>query len=264
MKKTVYICLLLFLLSFSTFSVTAQPPDWNDIIGVEYSDMIVPGTEITWLLKTFTTNDPDPEDWNIVAGHVFNEGDLFILNVTQDPDTLGFTHPIDMYLSGVSWCDFYLNDEFLTDNITDIDWFDWGQSVEVITAYILPITITIGTEQQNFFDYLYNYLKDVNFGDDGSLSVKKTDTTLTIKEHVKFTVPGGLFGGDFTYEYDLKIVYNLEWGVAVLIDMAQETNDVKTNVVLETGIEEIAVPYEWVYGFFALLLMGLAAIRRKK
>ena len=48
------------------------------------------------------------------------------------------------------------------------------------------------------------------------------------------------------------------------LSLAQETNDVKTNVVLETGIEEIAVPYEWVYGFFALLLMGLAAIRRKK
>jgi len=262
MKKNVYVCLALFLLSFSTFTVSAQPPGWNEIIDIGFSDKIVPGTEITWRLKTFETNDPEVENWNIVAGQVLNEGDLFKLNVTEDPDNLGFTHPNDLFFSSESWCDFYLNDVFLTDNITEIDWFNWQQSVGIVVAYIFPITVTFDTGEENFFDYLYNYLDDLDIGDEGSVSAKKTKTTLTVEEHVKIKVE--LFFGSFTYEYNLKIVFNLEWGVAVLIDMEVKSDDVETRVVLETGIEEIAVPYEWLYGFFAFLLMGLVIIRKKK
>ncbi len=262
MKKTVYVCLSLFLLSFSTFTVTAQPPGWNDISDMSFSDKIVPGTEITWRLETFETNDPEAEDWEIVAGHPINVGDLFKLNVTEDPDTLGLTHPVDLFLAGVSWCDFYLNDVWMTDNVTDIDWFDWGQSTEIIILYIFPITVTLPTGQENFFEYLHNYLKDLDLGDDGTVSSKLTDTTLTIEEKIKIRIE--LFFGSYTKDFNLKIVFNLEWGVAVLIDMELKEDDVKTRVVLETGLEEIAVPFEWIYGLFALLIMGLVTIGKKK
>ncbi len=260
MKKSSYIVLILFLSSFSSFIVTAQPPDWNQIIGVGFSDRIIPGTLITWELTTFETTGSGAEDWNIIADHPFNEGDLFKINVTVDPDDLGLTHPEDIFTTNETWCDFYLNNDYLTDTITDIDWRDWNQNEALYIAYILPTTITLASGEVNIFDYFYDYYSELDFSD-GTLKVKKTDEIFSIEQQIHITGGGIFVGAD--YDYTFKITYNIEWGVAVLFDLTIDSSLESTKIKLETGIDEIKVPFEWFYGMLAFLILGFVMIKRK-
>ncbi|MCE7748559.1 MAG: hypothetical protein GPJ51_09170 [Candidatus Heimdallarchaeota archaeon] len=266
MKKNVLAILALFLLTFSSFTLTAQPPEWSEIIGLGYSDKIVPGTEISWELTTFETTDPAAENWEIYPGHNLTVGDVFNLNVTKDPDEMGLTHPAILYTGSESWSDFYLNDVFITDNISNVDWRVWKRDERLYAGYIVPTTITFASGEVNYFDYLYDYYSELDYDEDGSLKVKKTDKTFTIEEEYK-APPVVIFSGGaakLSYTYYSKLTYNVEWGVGVYLELIEKSSTIETRVVLETGIDEIAVPYEWLYGLFALLIMGLVTIKKKK
>ncbi len=282
MKKTVYVLLALFLLSFSSFTITAQPPEWSEITGLKYSNRIVPGTEVSWKVTKFETDDPESFIWEVYPGHPLAVGDMFKLNVTKDPDTVGLVHPSHLWNVTESWCDFYLNDVFLTENISYANLREFKRDYRLDAGYIVPTSISFASGYVNYFDYLYDYYSELDYGEDGSLKVRKTDETFTIEEKYKgpsnviIMSPGGSSNThpseepsldqyiDTDANYNTKITYNIEWGVLVFADMQAENDTMKVRVVLETGIDEIAVPYEWLYGLFALLIMGLVTIKKKK
>ena len=259
MKKHVCTILLLFVISFSSFTVASDPFDFEGLIGVEYSDKLVPGVEISWILKKYV----NPEPWEIVPGHEIHEGDILKLNITKDPDDFGHTDPGEIFMEPESWCDFYLNNVYIANVSTDVIWGEWGMLAGFL-AYILPQTLKFNdSSEESFFDYLYTaYTSDTM--DYFQTSAKMTDETLTLE--AKYTGKSDKISiiGPSSYDFKAKYVINLEWGVIVLIDYEVETALEKSAIILETGLEDIAVPFEWLYGVFAFLILGLAAYRRKR
>jgi hypothetical protein len=265
-KKQIILALL--IISFLSFSYSSAKISFvinDDYTDFFYSDHIVPGEEIIWNVAKFDIQTED-FNWTIKPGYLVEEGDVLKFEITVDPDDLTLSDIVDLHFTGQEWADFYLNDDYLGDNASDLNFFITPfESSLVYWAYLLPTELEFATGNDSTFDYLYDMAEPLQYDNDsGSYEVDMTNDLLNI--NWEYHMEGMLFFIQDPIKVDriVEVSYNLDWGY---LDRLKVYESVKigrdkevVELVLLNSRSTQKVPINWTTGLFALFFIGLIAV----
>ncbi|MCG3220917.1 MAG: hypothetical protein H7641_06010 [Candidatus Heimdallarchaeota archaeon] len=269
-KKKHIAILTLFIISIFSFSIINQTVVRAVTIeGYTFSSNLVADVELAWKLTKYQFTPEDSGDeytFLIKEGKEMSEGDIFKIQLLKDLNDVSLGSFFDLYNTEVQWGEYYLNDASLGKNASAIFWFGPDTSVgSVITAPILPVTIELSTGNENYFDYITENFEALPDNLTEGLTVKNSASTFSMKLEMHGTV---MIFGSFKIDYELEVVYNKEWGVLAKYDLYEKVtsggDSVKVEILYESEIKEIQVPYNWTFGFIALFVTGIAVLLKRK
>jgi len=273
MPKKSIIILSLLVISCFTASYTSVTAISGELLDFTFSDKISVGSELSWQLTKFDVSpvsEIESFEWKVTTGHALQEGDLFKIIITTDPDTLNLTDFAEIFYTNLEWAEFYINDDLLTTNATDVSWGGFGES-NLITLYILPVTIesSIGGVE-NTFEALNEEFESFEYSDSsGKYEVTLNDNSFVIKAE-KHASGSFAFGGSFSYDSYVEIAYDTNWGILSKLDIESKMKEgsVSTSAhwVLESAVEGVIIPapFNLFYGMIGILILGLAYVAKRK
>ena len=288
MKKTVVSIIMLFLLSFSLFTVSTtqamdEPDEWF------FSDDLVPGRELSWKLEKY--EDSENGELGLTYDDQMQEGDIFKVKFLLDPDSLGLDNPLDLFTINETWGEFYINDNMITTNASEILLFQYSvmdymsmmsRMSMMFIVLLMPVSVTYGNNTENFFELLADdeYLTDYSTSTNGmsssySSTLNKDLFAYKLESHIDYSEGDMTVKSDTTYEISyhiyLGILYKLQMDMSMVAsgipyseDISEEMHIVFKSTETASG-EGITIPFNWFYGVIGFLLIGLIAsvIRRK-
>ncbi|MHA1198039.1 MAG: hypothetical protein ACTSQF_01595 [Candidatus Heimdallarchaeaceae archaeon] len=277
-KKGITLLFLIILLNLAlnnTATVESQV-----ISSVQYSDYLIPNTELSWKLKKleieaqgyFTHVEQYGYYFDLTNDYSMTQGDVFKIKINTDPDDLSPDSLDYLFTTSETWADFYLNDDLISNDSRDI----YNQDIiltrsYLFSTYILPITLTLddASTLNVFHDYIYGKLEPFEHEyTQETYELETSANSFTIKSH---------YAEEAWYWYfyeTTEIVYNTDWGI--LSKFEQETivegiegdevgDYLRIYFLLETENSEARIPYDWNYGILSIFLSSiLALIVRKK
>ncbi|MCG3227663.1 MAG: hypothetical protein H7645_12155 [Candidatus Heimdallarchaeota archaeon] len=270
-KKHITIFALLIISIFS-FSITSQTiVRAVTIEGFEFSNNLVTGAELAWKLTKYEASSEEFGEHYVIGikeGKNMSEGDVFKIKLLKDLNDLGLDGLYELYYTEEQWGEYYLNGVSIGKNASDIYWLSPETSTgKVIITPILPITVQLSTGSENYFDYAYENFASLPDNETEGITIKNTASTFSIKHEYHGTI---MFLGNFKVDHKMEVVYNKDWGVIANYDfmhkVQSEGETSKIEILYETEIKEIQVPYSWTSSFIALFVTGIVVLvkRRKK
>lgn len=283
MKKSVVSIIILFLLSFSLFTVSTtqaldEPDEWF------FSDDLVPGREFSWKLERFEGFETGGLD--VTLDNQMQEGDILKVKFLQDPDSLGLDNPLELFNTNVTWGEFYINDDIITSNAAEILLFQVGVTEYYLSVMFsmlfMPVTLTYGNNTGNFFElaaedeFFTDFSTSINgmsssysFALNKDLFISKSESHADYTEgdmSIKFDT-----SNEVSYHIYLGILYKFQTDIVMEFSGIPDSEDVSTETHMifkstETASGDgITIPFNWFYGVLGFLLIGLIAsvIRRK-
>ena len=273
MQKKSMIIISLLVISCFSFSYTSVTAISGELLDFTFSDKISVGTELSWQLTKFDVSpvsDIGSFEWNVTTGHALQEGDFFKIVITTDPDTLDLTDFAEIFYTDLEWAEFYINNDLLTTNATEVSWGGFGVS-NLIMLYILPVTIesSIGGVE-NTFEALNEEFESYEYSDSsGKYEVTLNDNSFVIKSEEHASGPL-FFGGSFSYDSYVEIAYDTTWGILSKLDieskMKEDSVSTSAHWVLESTVEGVIIPapFNLFYGMIGILILGLAYVAKRK
>ena len=275
--KKIGIATVLFLiltpLVIQTSAVTV--PD-----GFYFHPELIAGAELEWQLKknAFNFEGLEDVDYDIVAGIEWAVGSVFKLVLTQNLNDLPLTDPVDLFLYTGDWADFYLDDVLITENSTDIEFFDYttdliyGAFTAGTFPFILPLTYVYGTTNSSFFELFYNELKlnEISEEPEPGVQIYYTVSLTEKKLDVETGVNINLSEGGVTLKGEVKanIIYDAIDGVLDEIRIFMKVSvlgfTIKYNFLLQNITSPNNLAFEWVSGLVAFFGIGLVIVAMKK
>ena len=283
MKKSVISIITLFLLSFSLFTVNTtqamdEPDEWF------FSDDLVPGREFSWKLEKFEGFETG--GLKVTLDDLMQEGDILKVKFLQDPDSLGLENPLELFNTNETWGEFYINDEIITTNASEIILFQVGVTQYymsmMFSMLFMPVTIIYGNNTENFFELaaedetLTDFSTSINgMSSSYSFALNKDLFISKSESHADYTE------GDMSIKYDISneisfhiylgILYKFQTDISMEYTGVPDSEDVFTETHMifkstETASGDgITIPFNWFYGALGFLLIGLIAsvIKRK-
>jgi len=277
-KKGITLLFLIILLNLAlnnTATVESQV-----ISSVQYSDYLIPNTELSWKLKKleieaqgyFTHVEQYGYYFDLTNDYSMTQGDVFKIKINTDPDDLSPDSLDYLFTTSETWADFYLNDDLISNDSRDI----YNQDIiltrsYLFSTYILPITLTLddASTLNVFHDYIYGKLEPFEHEyTQETYELETSANSFTIRFH---DVEDAWY---WYFTYTTEIVYNTDWGI--LSKFEQETivegiegdevgDYLRIYFLLETENSEARIPYDWNYGILSIFLSSiLALIVRKK
>jgi len=267
-KKHITIFALLIISIFS-FSITSRTiVKAVTIEGFEFSNNLVTGAELAWKLTKYEASSEEFGEhyvFRIKEGKNMSEGDVFKIKLLKDLNDLGLDGLYELYYTEEQWGEYYLNGVSMGKSASAIFWLSpETSSSKVITTPILPITVQSSTGSENYFDYAYENFASLPDNETEGITIKNTASTFSIKHEYIMLL------GNFKVVHKMEVVYNKDWGVIANYDfmhkVQSEGETSKIEILYETEIKEIKVPYNWTFGFLALFVTGIIVLvrRRKK
>lgn len=273
MQKKSIIIISLLVISCFTSSYTSVTAINGELLDFTFSDKISVGTELSWQLTKFDVSpvsEIENYEWEVTTGHTLQEGDLFKIVITTDPDTLNLTDFAELFYTNLEWAEFYINDDLLTTNATDVVWGDFGES-NLIMSYILPVTIESSISGvENTFEALNEEFESFEYSDSsGKYEVTHNDNSFVIKaeEHASGE---SFFGGSYSYDSYIEIAYDTTWGILSKLDIESKMKEGSVSQsahwVFESTVEGVIIPapFNWFYGMIGILILGLAYVAKRK
>ncbi len=267
------IIISLLVISSFTSSYTSVTAINGELLDFTFSDKISVGTELSWQLTKFDISpisEIESYEWEVTTGHALQEGDLFKIVITTDPDTLNMTDFAELFYTNLEWAEFYINDDLLTTNATDVVWGSLGES-NLIMSYILPVTIESSISGvENTFEALNEEFESFEYNDStGKYEVTLNDNSFVIKaeEHASGQL---FFGGSYSSDSYIEIAYDTTWGILSKLDIESKMKEgsvsKSAHLVLESTVEGVIIPapFNWFYGMVGILILGLAYVAKRK
>ena len=195
-----------------------------------------------------------------------SEGDIFKIQLLKDLNDVSIGSFFDIYSTEVQWGEYYLNDVSLGKNASAIFWFGPDTSVgSVMTAPILPVTFELSTGNKNYFDYITENFESLPDNETGGITVKNSASAFSMKIEMHGTV---MIFGNFKIDYELEVVYNKEWGILAKYDLYEKVTSggesAKVEILYESEVKDIQVPYAWTFSFIALFVTGIVVLVRRR
>ncbi len=276
MKKSAISITLLFLLLFSLFTVSTtqamdEPDEWF------FSDDLVPGREFSWKLEKFEGFETGGLD--ITLDDQMQEGDFLKVKFLQDPDDIGIDNPLELFTTSEMWGEFYINDNIITTNASDILLFQVGVTEYLsimFTMLFMPVTIIYGNTTENFFElavedeFFTDFSTSINgmsssysFALNKDLFISKSESHADYSEgdmSIKFDVSTEIsfhiyLGILYKYQTDISMEFT---GIPDSEDVFTETHMIFKSTETASG-DGITIPFNWFYGVLGFLLIGLIA-----
>ena len=250
MKKVkIFGLFTILLFTFSLFSTRTQAAT---IEGVTFHEAFVPGYELEFEVKICKVTPKEYEGIvkiDLMSGAYPEKGDIITIKFLQDPDDLGLiTH--DLFSSSEPWAEFYLNDDFLTNDSTLLLFH--------LQFTVVPITAQLSTGSQNFFDYYYEENKENQFKDEtGCWKMINRKAKFIIKEEIVL------------YGEKREAVWNKDCGVKSKYEFTktyeQVDETIQAHFIYEVLNEEFKIPFSWSFSVFAFSIVAvIVLIRRRK
>ena len=302
MKNKNKMALLSFILSLVLF-VSFIPS-----IQGQYSYLLTleAGTSYEWKVTTLTTvGSPSTPYLDFGPTEVLKQGDRINVTLLQDVNSTALGGDYQLFSNDSNdWVDFYLNDELITNDTSDIDLFDldWVNlgmwSGWFYEQFLLPITYTNSTGTYDNFLVLHNnyqqetgdYKSDNNFHSyTESVHIKVKTTSKLSKEtwslkrvysevykESDYTDPEDWDTTDRTLDITTELRYNIATGLLVYVnhdyaehEILQEEGSTEDNTeevifILESSALSTKVPYNWAFVLLGILTIGIVVLWRKK
>ncbi len=267
------ILLILTPLVLQTSAVTV--PD-----GFYFHPDLTTGAVLEWELKknAFNFEGVDDVDYDIVAGVEWGVGSVFKMVLTQDLNDLPLTNPEELFTYSGDWADFYLDDVLITENSTDIEFFDYttgmlyGTFASGLFPFILPLTYVYGSTNSSFFELFYTELKANEISESPEpgvevyYTVELTEKKLVVNSGVDMKLSEG--GITVSGEISLDIIYDAIDGVLEEIKIFMKVSvlgfTIKYNFLLQNITSPNNMAFEWVTGLVAFFGIGVIVVSLKK
>ena len=269
--KDKYTALLtLFIIIIFSFSITNQViVRAATVDGEVFSSNLIAEVELSWKLTKYDyipQNFIGEYSFPVKDGVEMSEGDIFKVKLLKDLNEVSLDSCFDLYCTDIQWGEFFLNDSSLGKNASAMYWFGPDKTIEsMITAPILPVTIELSTGTENYFDYIADNFESLPADETEDIEIKNTKRVFSMKKEIH-EVP--IIWPKFTKDYELEVVYNKEWGILVKYDLFQEVYKAGVTriaeILYETEIKDIKVPYSWTFSFVALFVTGIAVLTKRK
>ena len=267
------ILLILTPLVLQTSAVTV--PD-----GFYFHPDLTTDAVLEWQLKknAFNFEGLEDVDYDIVAGVEWGVGSVFKMVLTQDLNDLPLTNPEELFTYSGDWAEFYLDDVLITENSTDIEFFDYttgmlyGTFAGGIFPFILPLTYVYGSTNSSFFELFYTELKANEISEEPEpgveiyYTVELTEKKLEVNSGVNMKLSEG--GITITGDITLDIVYDALDGVLEEIKIYMKVSamgfTIKYNFLLQNITSPNNLAFEWVTGLVAFFGIGVIVVALKK
>ena len=263
--------LFLFVLSVFTYTVSNSNAitEISAISNFYYSNNIVPDETLTWQVAKFELEDKgDP--WTVKTGKTIEEGDTLQIKITNDPDDLTIANYTELFTTSETWAEFYLNDELLGDdasqlnlstNLASNQYIDW--------TLLLPTILYVESSNVSTFQHYYDVNQPLEFDDSTEeYEVTLTDNLLIMKYERHDS--GILFFYEHKCYWDdiYEASYNIEWGYLDKLELYSKFRTGSTtnlyHLVLLNELSTQKASIVWFSGMVAFLLFGLVAIYRRR
>ncbi len=275
--KKIGIVTVLFLIiapiALQTSAVTV--PD-----GFYFHHELTEGAVLEWQLKknAFNFEGMEDVDYDIVAGVEWGVGSVFKIKLTQNLNDLPLTNPEELFTYSGDWALFYLDDVLITENSTDIEFFDYttgllyGTFAAGIFPFILPLTYVYGSTNSSFFELFYTELEanEISESPEPGVTVYYTVDLTTKKLVVKSGLDMKLSEGGITVsgEVSVDIVYDVLDGVLEEIKIYMKASamgfSIKYNFLLQNITSPVNLDFEWVSGLVAFFGIGVLVVLMKR
>ncbi len=271
MKIKRYFILLLFVLSVFTYTVSNSNSitEISAISNFYYSDNIVLDETLTWQVAKFEIEDKgDP--WTVKTGKTIEEGDTLQIKITNDPDDIPIANYTELFTTSETWAEFYLNDELLGDdasqlnlstNLASNQYIDW--------TLLLPTILYVESSNVSTFQHYYDVNQPLEFDNSTeSYDVTLTDNLLIMKYERHDS--GILFFYEHKVYWDdiYEASYNIEWGYLDKLELYSKFRTGSTtklyHLILLNELSTQKASIVWFSGMVAFLLFGLVAIYRRR
>ncbi len=302
MKNKNTMALLSFILSLVLF-VSFIPS-----IQGQYSYLLTleAGTSYEWQVTTLTTvGSVSASFLDYGPTEVLKQGDRINVTLLKDVNATALGDPDQLFDNDTNiWVEFYLNDEFVTNDTTqiglfDTDWVNLGMWSDWFDEqFLLPTTFTNSTGTYDNILILHNNYQqetgdaktEINFhsySESIQLKVKTTSKlskdTWSLKrvysevyKESDYTDPEDWDTTDRTLDITTEIRYNVATGLLVYVNhnyawhqIYQEEGSVEDEVreivfIVESTELSTKVPYNWAFVLIGILTIGIIVLWRKK
>jgi len=266
--------LLIAPIAIQTSAIIPPPTDFY------FHPDLIAGAELEWQLKknAFNFEGVEEVDYDIVAGIEWGVGSVFKIVLTQNLNDLPLTDPSDLFGYEGDWADFYLDGVLITENSTDIEFFDYSTSLVYglfetgVFPFILPLTYDYGTGNESFFQLFYDELKLNEFTDTPEpgitifYTVSMDEKRLTVNTGMDMSISE--YGFSLKGEVDASIVYDVQDGVLdeikIFVKASAMGFTIKYNFLLVNTTSPVNLDFEWISGIVAFLSIGVMVVFLKR
>ena len=235
-----------------------------------YSNKLVAGAELSWILKEFeetSTDEPSEAYIPLTATKNMTKGDIFKIVLLKDLDDLDLDFMSELYYTTEEWGEFFLNGVSLGKDATKLIWYTfYGTSGFLMSSHIIPVTVEVATGNMSYFDYLEDDFETLAENETEGITITNSADAFIMKYKLHASIT---FLISMTIDMKLEIVYNKEWGVLAKYDLTESVKfggeTAKIRMIYEIVNEDIKVaPFSWVVGFIAIFVTGVVILRRRK
>jgi hypothetical protein len=276
-------------------------------IQAQYSYLLTleAGTSYEWEVTTLTTVGSVSTPFLDFGPEILQQGDKINATLIKDVNATALGGDYELfYNDSNTWVEFYLNDEFITNDTDDIgliytDWVNSGMWAGwFYDWFLLPISFTNSTgtydnfvvRHNNFDQNTVDLRSETNYHsyyESIHLKVKTTSKLSKDTWSIKRVYSEVYKENDYTDSLDwdttdrtlditTELRYNRATGLLVYVShdytwhqIFQEEGSTEDEVrevvfVLESSSLTIKAPYNWAYVLIGILTIGIIALWRKK